>query len=97
MNSKYKFGIQISEDEYRKLRHPSYSLLSDIKKDGPFAVSRPRADISLNEPIIIGKMVDSYITEGKPPSDNLYIIDKIPTDKALSICQDLMQLQPFLP
>lgn len=85
---KLEVGLQISEQEYRALDRPSYSLLSAIASVGPGAVHGERADISDMDGIIIGSIADSLVTEGKKP-DGLEIIDKKPAAKALCVIKDL--------
>lgn len=90
------FGLQITENEYRKLNLPSYSLLSDIETDGPVVLYRPRVDISLDEPVIIGSIVDNYLTDG----DNIkktFVVPYIPSDKPKQIIFDLIEQSLFLP
>lgn len=87
---KSKFGLNISEKEYRKLNYPSYSLLSDLIKEGPFCLSKPRADISDLEAIKIGSLVDKYITD----SGNIgkvFVLDKVPSDKPKVIIDEMIE------
>ena len=81
-------GLNITEQEYRKLSYPSYSLLSNISKYGPDAVYGIKPDISDLDGIVIGSLVDSMITDGKDPED-LVIIDKKPSGKSLEILKNI--------
>lgn len=83
-----QLGLQITEKEYRQLPYPSYSLLSGLSKGGPIAMYGEKEDISDFDSIIIGSIVDALITEGHPP-DNMVIIDKKPSNKALAIIKAL--------
>lgn len=85
-----KLGLQISEKEYRELPYPSYSLLSGVSKNGPIALYGESIDISDLDAIIVGSIVDSLITDGGPP-DNLVIVNKKPSNKALEIIKALGQ------
>ncbi len=84
-----QLGLQITEKEYRELPYPSYSLLSGLSKLGPNAIYGLKEDISDLDSIVIGSIVDSLVTEGGPP-DNLVIIDKKPSHKALMIIKSLL-------
>lgn len=83
-----KLGLQITEKEYRALPYPSYSLLSGISKEGPLVMYGTKPDISDLDSIIIGSLVDSLVTEGGPP-DNMVIVNKKPSSKALAIIKAL--------
>lgn len=82
-------GLNISEKEYRALRLPSYSLLSDIQKIGPKAITAPPKELSNEEPIIIGSYVDKMLTDSKNVSD-IYIVNNYPTAKPLEIIKILV-------
>lgn len=83
-----EIGLQVTEKEYRALPYPSYSLLSGLSKNGPISLYGEKIDISDLDGIIIGSIVDSLVTEGKPP-DNMVVIDKKPSNKALAILKAL--------
>ena len=83
-----KLGLQITEKAYRKLPYPSYSLLSGLSKEGPISMYGLKQDISDLDSIIIGSLTDSLVTDGGPP-DNMVIIDKKPSNKALAIIKAL--------
>lgn len=85
-----KIGLQITEDEYRSIKLPSYSLLSGLAKSGPAALYSEKEDISDLDGIIIGSLVDSIITDGGLP-DNLVVVDKKPSGKALKIIKALAE------
>lgn len=84
-----KFGLNITEREYRLLPEPSYSLLSDIEKEGPITINREKEDLTFVEPIIIGSLVDKRLTDSTN-MPHLYVVDSIPSDKPLSILKDLV-------
>lgn len=88
--SNISFGLNISEQEYRKLPYPSYSLLSDLEKEGPFSISKPRVDISLEDPIIVGSLVDKLLTDSKNLG-KVYTIDKIPQEKARDVINTIIE------
>ena len=81
-------GLQITEEEYRKLPNPSYSLLSAISKEGPLAMYGVKNDISDLDSIIIGSITDSLVTQFKDP-DNMVVVDKKPSTKALDIIKNI--------
>ena len=81
-------GLDINEKDYRSLPYPSYSLLSGLSKNGPLSMYGTKLDISDLDSIIIGSIVDSLVTDGKVP-DNMVIIDKKPSNKALAIIKSL--------
>mgnify|MGYP000677944572 CR=1 FL=1 len=83
-----ELGLQITEQEYRKLPYPSYSLLSGISKYGPDAIYGKSEDISDLDSIIIGSLVDSIVTDGGVP-DNMVIVNKKPSGKAIAIIKAL--------
>ena len=85
-----RLGLNITEQEYRNLSYPSYSLLSSISKYGPDAIYGERVDISDLDGIVIGSLVDSIITDGGLP-ENLVVIDKKPTGKPLDILKALAE------
>lgn len=79
------FGLDITESEYRDIKLPSYSLLSDMIENGTSVIGGKRNEtIGELEAVIFGKIVDSILTDKKIP-DNLVIIDKNPTGKAREI------------
>jgi hypothetical protein len=86
-----QIGLQISEQDYRDLPYPSYSLLSDIKKNGVEVIDGVRnTDIGDLDGVMFGKLVDNLLTENKLP-DNLYIVDKKPSGKAKEILKALVK------
>lgn len=86
-----KIGLDITEKEYRELPYPSYSLLSDIKKNGVEVINGVRnPDIGDLDGVMFGKLVDDLLTENKLP-DNLHVIDKKPSGKAKEILKALVK------
>lgn len=90
------FGLQITEKEYRKLPYPSYSLLSDVEKEGVTVLNKAPEDLTLVEPIIIGSLVDKVLTDSAN-MPILYVVDSIPSDKPLLIIKDLIENINSLP
>ena len=88
MDDEYKIGLDISEENYRDLPYPSYSLLSDIAKNGGEIVNgRRNEDVNEMDGVMVGKLVDNLLTENKYP-DNFYVVKKIPTGKAKDVLKD---------
>lgn len=81
-------GLKISEQEYRELKYPSYSMLSSVSKVNALAVGGTKEDIGDLDSIIIGSLVDSIITDGGTPS-NVVVLSKKPTGKPLKIIKAL--------
>lgn len=75
-------GLDITEKEYRALKYPSYSLLSSMQKVGRDAIYGERQDLSDLDGIIIGTLVDAYLSDGVFPS-NIVTITKKPSGNAL--------------
>lgn len=96
MDDEYKIGLDISEENYRDLPYPSYSLLSDIAKNGGEVVNGKRnEDINEMDGVMVGKLVDNLITENKYP-DNFYVVKKIPTGKAKDVLKVLSKNIKYL-
>jgi hypothetical protein len=91
-------GLLISEDEYRELPYPSYSLLSDIKKvGGEIAVGGVRnPNINELDGVMVGKLVDNLVTENKMP-DNIIVVKKTPTGKVKEVIKALAKYNKYLP
>lgn len=98
MNENTNIGLfNISELEYRDLPYPSYSLLSDIRKNGVNVIDGTRnLDINELDGVMVGKLVDNLLTEDKLP-DNFYVVKKKPTAKAKMIIKSLAKLHYLLP
>lgn len=91
-------GLQITEESYRDLPYPSYSLLSDIKKvGGELAVGGVRnPNINELDGVMVGKLVDNLVTENKMP-DNLIVVKKTPTGKVKEVIKALAKYNKYLP
>lgn len=96
--SKNKIGLDITEEEYRALPYPSYSLLSDISKQGAEATINGVRNPDINEldGVMVGKLVDNLVTENKMP-DNLIIVKKKPTGKCKDILRVLSRTREYHP
>lgn len=95
---KNEVGLQISEQEYRDLKYPSYSLLSDIAKVGIENVDPNfrNKEIGDFDGVIFGKIVDGLVTENKLPED-IVVIQKKPSGKAKDLIKILVSNLKFLP
>lgn len=91
-------GLQITEESYRDLPYPSYSLLSDIKKvGGEIAVGGVRnPNINEMDGVMVGKLVDNLITENKMP-DNIVVVKKTPVGKVKDIIKVLAKTREYHP
>lgn len=89
-------GEDITEKEYRAIDRPSYSGLSNIKRFGRDAVYGVGEDISDLEGVVIGSLVDEYITAGAFPA-NMIVIEKKPSNKPLRIIKAVLQRKNELP
>ena len=97
MKKKTQLGLQVSEKEYRDIPFPSYSLLSDISKNGTSVIGGARnTEIGEMDSVIFGKIVDSLLTDKKDP-DNLYVVTKSPTGKAKAIIKALASYSHLMP
>lgn len=88
---KMKLGLEITEQEYRALEYPSYSLFSGIAKQNAGAMNGVRADISDHDAIVIGSIADSKVTELQDP-EGLVVIDKKPSGKPLKVIKALCDM-----
>lgn len=98
-DEKYNLGLQISEQEYRDLQYPSYSLFSDIEKVGienvdPGSKNKQIGDL---DGVIFGKIVDSIVTDGVVPSDLIVMTKKPAAGKVKTIINTLVDNLEFLP
>lgn len=96
------FGLDISEQEYRKLPLPSYSLLSDVQKleelepgTGKSIIGGlPRSDMD-EDGLIFGSITDQVLSDGKP-SDNIVVLQKKPSGKMKEMIKTLVAIREFL-
>ena len=90
-------GLDITEKEYRDLPYPSYSLLSDVSKNGPQVIGGARnTDIGELDGVIVGKIVDSILTDKKVP-ENLFKVKKTPSGKVKAILKALAYNAEMMP
>lgn len=102
--NRFTLGLQITEQEYRDIKKPSYSLFSDIAKveelcpgSGYLVPTLPKnLDIQDEVGIICGAIVDWDITENRDPH-NLFVIKKKPADKMKMMIKSLYNIRHLLP
>lgn len=91
IENKYNLGLDITEEEYRKIPYPSYSFFSDLEKVGmkpELLDPTKKNNIDDLDGIIYGKYVDSLLLENKEP-DNLIVVKKKPSSKPKKILKAL--------
>lgn len=99
-----RFGLNISEEEYRKLPLPSYSFFSDVQKLEEIAPGTGHTIIGNvansnnndEDGIIFGSIVDQILTDGKADDDNIIIVKKKPSGKMKDMIRTLKLIKEFL-
>lgn len=97
------FGLDISEQEYRNLPLPSYSLLSDIQKLeevtpglGKTIIGGTPNNVNDEDGLIFGSITDQVLSDGKP-DDKIIVLKKKPSGKMKDMIKILVDIREFLP
>lgn len=83
--------LDISEEEYRKLPHISYSKISKFITKGPKSLLEPISK-KKTQAMTLGSCFDTYLTDNEHILDKFFIGKEVLNDKQISIILDYFSL-----